>query len=148
MPKWLIYTIVAVLAWTFWGIFIDLAGQKLGAAKVTFIAVLVELIVITVWMFIVYKETMFNFLTPGNWVSIMYASFAGIAGAVAFVFFTKGYQTGEHVKVSMSTSAWPILMAIAGFLIFKEKLTWEKIGAFFLITAGMALLAFSKGKAT
>ena len=71
---------------------------------------------------------------------------SGLSGALAFVYFTKAYQTGEHIKVSLSTAVWPIMMAIMGWLLFKEKLTWEKIAAFILILLGLFLLGISKLK--
>lgn len=77
-------------------------------------------------------------IVPGAW---LYGGLAGACAAGGYLLFIYGLSGVKHVYPVIIMSSYPVLVALAAFLIFKQPMGWEKWLGVLLAVAGVALVA-------
>jgi len=135
MDSWLIFAILALLIWGFWGFFPKLATNYINPKSVLVYEVIGAIIVgIIVLSFIKFKP---EFHAKG----ITFAILTGIAGTLGALFFILAVSRGKTSVVVTTTALYPLVTIILAFLILKEPITLKQgIGMIFAL---MAMILFS-----
>lgn len=116
MGSWVVYSILAILAWGSWGILLKLAYSSGGWREVYFVSAVASFIL----ALIVFSATKGR-LTPEKYM--LYAFGAGLLGGLGYVFLVKALETGKASVVIPLTGIYPALTAILATLLLGEKLT-------------------------
>lgn len=118
--NWLIFSMLTVIFWGFWGFLIKLASSQLDWQQV-FIATSSITFVFSLLTYVSIKpsgETGFQ--------GASYALVAGVLGALALIFFNIAIKEGEAIVVVPVTSLYPVITVVLSYFILSEKLTFTK----------------------
>ena len=133
--NWLIFSILAVVFWGFWGFFIKLAATQLSWQQV-FIVTSSITFVFSLLTFVIVKPS-FEIGSQG----VNYALIAGVLGALALIFFNMAIKEGNAIIVVPLTSLYPVITVVLSYFILSEKLTFTK--GFGIILALIAIVLVS-----
>ena len=134
MNSWVIFAILALLVWGFWGFFPKLATNYISPKSVLVYEVIGAIIVGMAVLFLV------NFKPEVNAKGITFAILTGIAGTLGALFFIFAVSRGETSVVVTTTALYPLITIILAFLILKEPITMKQgIGMIFAFAAMMLL---------
>ena len=134
MNDWVIFAILALLVWGFWGFFPKLATNYISPKSVLVYEVIGAIIVGVAVLFLV------NFKPEVNAKGITFAILTGIAGTLGALFFIFAVSRGETSVVVTTTALYPLITIILAFLILKEPITMKQgIGMIFAFAAMMLL---------
>ena len=134
MNDWVIFAILALLVWGFWGFFPKLATNYISPKSVLVYEVIGAIIVGMAVLFLV------NFKPEVNAKGITFAILTGIAGTLGALFFIFAVSRGETSVVVTTTALYPLITIILAFLILKEPITIKQgIGMIFAFAAMMLL---------
>jgi len=132
--SWLIFAILAMLVWGFWGFFPKLATNYLSPKSVLVDEVIGAIIVGMAVLFLV------KFKPEVNARGITFAILTGIAGTLGALFFIFAVSSGKTSVVVTTTALYPLITIILAFLILKEPITVKQgIGMIFAFAAIMLL---------
>jgi len=132
--SWLIFAILAMLVWGFWGFFPKLATNYLSPKSVLVYEVIGAIIVGMAVLFLV------KFKPEVNARGITFAILTGIAGTLGALFFIFAVSSGKTSVVVTTTALYPLITIILAFLILKEPITVKQgIGMIFAFAAIMLL---------
>ncbi len=118
--NWLVFSILAVIFWGFWGFFIKLASAQLSWQQV---------FIVTSFITLVFSLLTFVIVKPSFEIgsqSASYALTAGVLGAFALIFFNMAIKEGNAIVVVPVTSLYPVITVVLSYLILNEKLTFTK----------------------
>ncbi len=118
--NWLIFSILTVILWGFWGFFIKLASSQLGWHQV---------FIVTSSITFVFSLLTYVSIKPSAEVGFQGASYAlvaGVLGAFALIFFNMAIKEGNAIVVVPVTSLYPVVTVVLSYLILSEKLTFTK----------------------
>jgi transporter family protein len=118
--NWLVFSILAVVFWGFWGFFIKLASTQLSWQQVFIVTSSVTL-VFSLLTFVIAKPS-FEIGSQG----LYYALTAGVLGAFALIFFNMAIKEGDALVVVPLTSLYPVITVVLSYFILSEKLTATK----------------------
>ena len=135
MNDWLIFAILAMLVWGFWGFFPKLATNYLSPKSVLVYEVIGAVIVGVVVLFLV------NFKPEVNAKGITFAILTGIAGSMGALFFIFAVSRGETSVVVTTTALYPLITIALAFLILKEPVTLKQGVGMIFAFAAMILLS-------
>ena len=135
MNDWLIFAILAMLVWGFWGFFPKLATNYLSPKSVLVYEVIGAVIVGVVVLFLV------NFKPKVNTKGITFAILTGIAGSMGALFFIFAVSRGETSVVVTTTALYPLITIALAFLILKEPVTLKQGVGMIFAFAAMILLS-------
>ncbi len=135
MNDWLIFAILAMLVWGFWGFFPKLATNYLSPKSVLVYEVIGAVIVGVVVLFLV------NFKPEVNTKGITFAILTGIAGSMGALFFIFAVSRGETSVVVTTTALYPLITIALAFLILKEPVTLKQGVGMIFAFAAMILLS-------
>ena len=134
MNSWVIFAILALLVWGFWGFFPKLATNYISPKSVLVYEVIGAIIVGVAVLFLI------NFKPEVNAKGITFAILTGIAGTLGALFFIFAVSRGETSVVVTTTALYPLITIILAFLILKEPITMKQgIGMIFAFAAMMLL---------
>ena len=134
MNDWVIFAILALLVWGFWGFFPKLATNYISPKSVLVYEVIGAIIVGVAVLFLV------NFKPEVNAKGITFAILTGIAGTLGALFFIFAVSRGETSVVVTTTALYPLVTITLAFLILKEPITMKQgIGMIFAFAAMMLL---------
>ena len=134
MNSWVIFAILALLVWGFWGFFPKLATNYISPKSVLVYEVIGAIIVGMAVLFLV------NFKPEVNAKGITFAILTGIAGTLGALFFIFAVSRGETSVVVTTTALYPLITIILAFLILKEPITIKQgVGMIFAFAAMMLL---------
>jgi len=134
MNSWVIFAILALLVWGFWGFFPKLATNYISPKSVLVYEVIGAIIVGMAVLFLI------NFKPEVNAKGITFAILTGIAGTLGALFFIFAVSRGETSVVVTTTALYPLITIILAFLILKEPITIKQgVGMIFAFAAMMLL---------
>jgi len=134
MNSWVIFAILALLVWGFWGFFPKLATNYISPRSVLVYEVIGAIIVGMAVLFLV------NFKPEVNAKGITFAILTGIAGTLGALFFIFAVSRGETSVVVTTTALYPLVTITLAFLILKEPITIKQgVGMIFAFAAMMLL---------
>jgi len=134
MNSWVIFAILALLVWGFWGFFPKLATNYISPKSVLVYEVIGAIIVGMAVLFLV------NFKPEVNAKGITFAILTGIAGTLGALFFIFAVSRGKTSVVVTTTALYPLITIILAFLILKEPITIKQgVGMIFAFAAMMLL---------
>ena len=134
MNSWVIFAILAMIVWGFWGFFPKLATNYISPKSVLVYEVIGAIIVGVAVLFLI------NFKPEVNAKGITFAILTGIAGTLGALFFIFAVSRGETSVVVTTTALYPLITIILAFLILKEPITMKQgIGMIFAFAAMMLL---------
>lgn len=134
MNDWVIFAILAMIVWGFWGFFPKLATNYISPRSVLVYEVIGAIIVGVAVLFLI------NFKPEVNAKGITFAILTGIAGTLGALFFIFAVSRGETSVVVTTTALYPLITIILAFLILKEPITIKQgIGMIFAFAAMMLL---------
>lgn len=115
--NWLFASLVALIGWGFWGVFIKLASNYWGWSQIFVTSSIVTMV--TSLAVFVFAKPQINALSPG----FVYSLLAGVAGALAVVAFYSAMGAGKAMIVVPLTALYPIVTIILSYLVLSEKIT-------------------------
>ena len=134
MNSWVIFAILAMIVWGFWGFFPKLATNYISPKSVLVYEVIGAIIVGVAVLFLV------NFKPEVNAKGITFAILTGIAGTLGALFFIFAVSRGETSVVVTTTALYPLVTITLAFLILKEPITIKQgVGMIFAFAAMMLL---------
>ncbi|MCD6146509.1 MAG: EamA family transporter [Thermoplasmata archaeon] len=134
MNSWVIFAILAMIVWGFWGFFPKLATNYISPKSVLVYEVIGAIIVGVAVLFLI------NFKPEVNAKGITFAILTGIAGTLGALFFIFAVSRGETSVVVTTTALYPLVTITLAFLILKEPITIKQgVGMIFAFAAMMLL---------
>ena len=134
MNDWVIFAILAMIVWGFWGFFPKLATNYISPKSVLVYEVIGAIIVGVAVLFLI------NFKPEVNAKGITFAILTGIAGTLGALFFIFAVSRGETSVVVTTTALYPLVTIALAFLILKEPITIKQgVGMIFAFAAMMLL---------
>lgn len=135
MKDWMIFAVLALVLWGFWGFFAKLATNYISPKSALVYETLGGLVVgIIVLIIIGFK---LDFHTKG----ISFAFLAGFAAMVGALFFLYAVTKGKTALVVSLTALYPLVTVVLASLIIKEPLTIKE--GFGILFALIAMVLFA-----
>ena len=130
MKPWLVYAIISLVLYGFWGFFPKLSVREIDPLS----ALLYEIVGALFVGLLVLLGTgpKVQFTPPGFW----FAFFTGVSGMVGTLFFFKAAKDGPISVVVSLTALYPLITIILAAFLLKEPLTLRQ-----LLGMGLALMA-------
>lgn len=136
MKGWLIYALISLLMWGFWGFFAKLATQHL-APKSVFIYMGVGVALIGGVAMFFLEGPGFVFTPKGAVLGIL----TGIAGTAGGLFFVLAMNKGKASVVVAMTALYPLITLVLSYLILREHITLKQTLGIAFALAAMVLLS-------
>jgi transporter family protein len=135
MNEWLVFTILALLAWGLWGFFPKLTTGYLDPKSALVFEIVGAMAIGLIVLALLGFRPQFN--TAGATFGIL----TGLAGATGALFFLFALSRGELSITVTATALYPLVTVVLAFLILKEPITLKQGIGMVLALAAMALLA-------
>ena len=137
MEPWLIFSILALITWGFWGFFPKIAVMHMDAKSASFYEVIGGIIFGVIILFIL------NFKLQTNYYGITFGILTGFTALLGGLFFLMALSYGSKLSiVVIMTALYPVITIFLSFLILHETITIKQgIGIIFAI---IALVLFYK----
>lgn len=126
MKPWIIWSILALLSWGFFGFFPKLSVRYMRPESAIIFEALGGLVVALIAL---YKVDFRPEIHPQG---ILYAALTGFVGVMGALFYMQAATTKNVSVVAAITAVYPIITIALAMLLLRESLTWRQI-------AGMAL---------
>jgi len=142
MEYWFIAALVAALAYGLHNIFTKIAAGHVSDALGGFILeITASLCILSYIVFLVFNHESFNVNSRG----VIFSIFAGICVGVGTVLYFYIFSHGGELSIAgpLVISGGVMLMAIAGIIFFKEKISFIKIAGIVSCIIGLYLLKSS-----
>jgi len=130
---WKVWTFLATLAWTLWGVSVKYALQRIHWTRLEVLSALAGLIA----MLIIAPSSLLVKFDRANLIGFI----AGGLGAAGAILFYIAVSKGPVSVVIPITSLYVVGVAAVGILLLGEPLTWRKALGVACAAAAMALLA-------
>jgi transporter family protein len=139
MPGWFWYAVVAAVLYGAHQIFTRLASEHIGDGLGGFVveasaAATILLYLLALWLTGRWGQ---KFSSIGLYYSVLTGICVGVGTITFFLLFQRG---GPLSSVPAILAGGAAIMAIAGFLFFKEPASWQRIAGITLAIAGLFLL--------
>ncbi len=135
MSSWLLFAILALIAWGLWGFFPKLATKYLDVKSI-FIYELIGVAVIGIAVLAI-EGGVPNFSYKG----FIFAILTGAAGSLGALFFLFALKKGIASVVVALTALYPLISLVLLYLIIREPLTLKQ--ALGIVFALVAMVLFS-----
>lgn len=146
MPKIaLVYALVAVLAWGLAPLFDKFLARELSPWTIVLIRTFAAMIIITVYAIAsgaiaelraLPEKSISPWLIIG--AAVISALLGGLIGQMAHY---QALSMADASRVVPITSTYPLIAALAAIAVYREPLTWPKIGGALLIVIGVVLVS-------
>jgi transporter family protein len=139
MPGWFWYAVVAAVLYGAHQIFTRLASERIGDGLGGFVveataAATILLYLLALWLTGRWEQ---KFSSIGFYYSALTGICVGVGTITFFLLFQRG---GPLSSVPAILAGGAAIMAIAGFLFFKEPASWQRVAGITLAIAGLFLL--------
>jgi drug/metabolite transporter (DMT)-like permease len=139
ISKGLFYASVAAIMWAVLAIALKVSSGTLGSATIVWFRFSLAFVVLLSYMLIRYpKEISILFKPP----------LLLVIGSLALAWNFFGYMQGVNVTTAINAQVYiqigPVLFALGGIFIYKEKITWIHILGFIIVIAGYFLFYFEQ----
>jgi transporter family protein len=125
MKDWLLYSLLALICWSFWAFFPKLAVNYISPKSAFIYEVLGGLLVgIVVFVFL-------NVEMNTDIKGIIPAVLTGVAGYLGLFFFLYAVQAGKVTVVASLTAVYPVITLVLAMVFLKERISvvqWMGIG--------------------
>ena len=118
--NWLVSSIVAMVCWGIWGLFMKLASKYFSWNQI-FIVTSIVTVVASLTVFVISKPEI-NIHSLG----FGYALLAGLVGSVALVAFNYAIEAGKSIIVVPLSALYPVVTIILSFLVLHEEISLLK----------------------
>jgi transporter family protein len=134
------WAVLASFCWGFAPLFekVGLRGNIDPAVGVLIRTVGVLVGVVLIYPLIPKLTGRFSDLTPRNWICLSAGGL--LASVIGQLCFYRALKLGEVSKVVPIGASYPVLAFLLGVLVFRESITWPKMGGIVLVIAGVFLL--------
>ena len=141
----LIFSLLTILLWGFWGFFGKLALEKRMAPTTVFVAeTLVSALIAVVFFFVVYRSG----AQPPLYSTVnIYGILSGVALAVGLLFYYLALQGGNVSIVVPLTATYPVVAVLLGYVLLRERPTALQWIGVILVVVGAVLLVSGPSKA-
>src|SRR5881628_3049499 len=145
MPAWFSYAVWAAVLYGLHQIFTKLAADKIGDGLGGFIVEASA--AMTILLYLAWLRFGGTWNQTSSAPGVIYSVLTGICvGAGTVVFFLLFQKGGPLSAVPMVLAGGAALMAIAGFLFFKEPVSWVRLMGIAFALGGLFLLHSPAGK--
>ncbi|MBI4150475.1 EamA family transporter [Candidatus Woesearchaeota archaeon] len=130
MEEWLMYSILALIVFGFWGFFPKLAGNYISPKSVMLYEVLGAIIIGMGVLFLV------NFKPETHPYGILFGILTGIAATLGSLFYIFAVRYKQVSIVVTMTALYPVITILLAFLFLNESITIRQgIGMVFALIA-------------
>jgi transporter family protein len=139
MREWFWYAIGAAVLYGLHQVFTKMASDRIGDGVGGFLVEATAALSILAYLAYLYWSKQWNqqVTGPGVFYSVLTGICVGAGTVLFFLLFQKG---GPLSAVPMILAGGAALMALAGFLFFKEPVSWQRLLGIVLSIAGLLLL--------
>ena len=137
MKTWLIYSIICLFLWGFWGIFGKLASRSVSSPNLLLFALIGNFIVLPIYLSLFFKEISFKITSLDYYLAIL----AGVIGTVGGLFFYLAISKGEATRVVVITALYPIITVIFSCFFLNEQITVSKFFGILFAMIGIILIS-------
>ncbi len=130
MKPWIIYALISLILYGFWGFFPKLSVREIDPMSALLYETIGALLVGLVLLLGIGPKLQFT--NSGFW----FAFFTGVSGMVGTLFFFKAAKDGPISLVVSLTALYPLITIILGAFFLKEPLSMRQIAGM-----GLALMA-------
>ena len=141
----LMYALITVLAWGLAPLFDKLLARELSPWTIVLIRTFAAMIIITIFAIASGALQELRALPEKGisvWVivgaAVVSALLGGLIGQLAYY---QALSMADASRVVPITSTYPLIAAIAAIAVYREPLTWPKIGGALLIVLGVVLVS-------
>ena len=135
--NWLISSIVAMVCWGIWSVFMKLASKYLNWQQ-TFVITSIATLGATLAIFIFLKPKI-NFHSIG----FTYALLAGVVGSLALIAFYSAMKVGKSIIVVPLTALYPIITVLLSYFFLHEEISFVKGVGIVLALAAILLVSIN-----
>jgi transporter family protein len=118
--NWLLASIIALVCWGIWGVFIKQAAKYYAWPQI-FVISTIATFVASLTVFLMMKPNI-SISSPGFGYSLL----AGIMSAIALLSFYSAMQGGKAAIVVPLTALYPVITILLSFLILSERISAVK----------------------
>jgi transporter family protein len=141
MSKWLLYSLICLILWGFWGVVLKLAEESLPSWKSVYVATNSAAVIIITIIALLERASM-SFTLKGYLTGLL----AGFLGTLGYIFLVLSLEAGGKASIVVAlTGVYPALTAILSKYILGEELSLVQwIGVIFAVMAVVLLSMGSK----
>ena len=133
--NWLLFTLIAMLLWGFWGFFSKLATASIRDVDAAVYQAVGSALVAGIAAFLV------RFQPQGKPSGILYAVLSGVSAALATFFFFSAITRGRSVVVVSLTALYPLVTLALSVLFLHEVVTLKQLLGIGLALGAIVLLS-------
>lgn len=137
--KGIFYSCAAALMWAILAIALKVSANKIDSATIVCFRFALAFVILLVYMLIRYPNEIKILFKPPLLLTI---------GSVALAWNFFGYMQGVHITTPVNAQIYiqtgPVLFALGGIFIYKEKITWIHIVGFMVVVLGHFLFYFEQ----
>jgi drug/metabolite transporter (DMT)-like permease len=139
ISKGIFYASIAAVMWAVLAVALKVSSNRIDSATIVCFRFLLAFIILLIYMLIRYpKEIKILFKPP--WMLVV--------GSVGLAWNFFGYMQGVHITTPINAQVYiqigPVLFALGGIFIYKEKITWIHIVGFLVVVLGYFLFYFEQ----
>jgi len=132
--KGVVYAVIAALMWGVLAIALKVSLNDLTSASIVWVRFIIAFVLLLVYLLIKRPQALVIFKKPP--LKLVVAS-------LCLVLNYFGFMTGVEYTTTSSAQVFiqlgPVLFALAGIFIFKERINWKHITGFVILLAGLSL---------
>jgi len=136
--RWLILTIISLILWGCWSIFIKLSLKYTSWQRATLISVASSFIIALIVNLIIKSKSSINTS------ALCYASIAGILGVLGTLAFNSALEIGKASLVTSVSALYPLVTLLLARILLNEKIS--SIQLIGIILAIIAIILMSSGR--
>lgn len=137
MKTWLLYSIICLFLWGFWGIFGKLASRSVSSLNLLLFALIGNFIVFPIYLSLFFKEICFKITSIDYYLAIL----AGVIGTIGGLFFYLAISHGEATRVVLITALYPIITIVFSYFFLNEQITIYKFFGILFAVVGIVMLS-------
>lgn len=132
--KGVVYAIVAALMWGVLAIALKVSLNDLPSISIVWVRFIIAFLFMVVFLLVKRPHAFIIFRRPPLKLII-----ASLCLALNYFGFMKGVEYTTTSSAQVFIQLGPVLFAIAGIFIFREKINWKHITGFLILLAGLGL---------
>lgn len=139
ISKGIFYSCAAAIMWAILAIALKVSSGSIDSATIVWFRFSLAFIILLMYMIIRYPQEIKILFKP-PWMLVVGST------ALAWNFF--GYMQGVHITTPINAQIYiqigPVLFALGGIFIYKEKITWIHLLGFAIVLIGYILFYFEQ----
>ncbi len=137
MKTWMIYSIITLFLWGFWGFLGKAAAENLPSRTLLLLACLGFALAFPIVYTMYPKSMVFNLKNPYTFAALL----SGLAAGTGVIFFNIALYKGSASRVVAFTAMYPLVTVVLSYALLKETLSIYTIGGIFCALAAAVLLS-------